>query len=143
MAQHYSNPSRAEDSYSLPDLEVWETPITIIRSGCGQFDVPRDSEWARGFCPSCDRATCVDSLQTFDPAESGIEHTDRRAWFYWFCFPGCLPDSDSKSARLRPRTKRWPMRATAWTTTATATRVAALRRRCSWTGCRVERRVGA
>ena len=94
MSQHYSNPNRETDTWSLPNIEVWQERITIVRSGCGDFEVPRESEWARGFCPSCDRATCVLSLDTFEPSESGIEHTERLAWFYWFCFPGCLPDSE-------------------------------------------------
>ncbi len=91
MSQHYSNPDRADDDYALPDVEVWEDLITIVRSNCGEFEVPADSEWARGFCPSCERATCVHDL-TFE--DSGIERTTRHGWFYWFCFPGCLPDSE-------------------------------------------------
>ncbi len=78
--------------YSLPDVEVWSDYITIVRSRCGQFEVPRDSDNARGFCPSCGRATCVDAL-TFE--DSGIERTERIGWFWWTCLPGCLPDSDA------------------------------------------------
>ncbi len=26
--------------------------------------------------------------------EQGEQHNDGAGWFYWFCFPGCLPDSD-------------------------------------------------
>jgi hypothetical protein len=93
MAQHYSNPKRESDPYSLPDVEVWEDSITIIRSKCGEFRVGRKSEWARGFCPSCDKATCVDDIST-DPEETGIQHTTEKGWFYWYCFPGCLPEGE-------------------------------------------------
>lgn len=93
MAQHYSNPKRESDPYALPDVEVWESLVTIIRSRCGEFEVSADSEEARGFCPSCGRATCVLDIDYSD--SSGIERTTRTAWFYWFCFPGCLPDSEA------------------------------------------------
>lgn len=94
MSQHYTDTSRESETYSLPDVEVWEDTITIIRSRCGEFEVGREAEAARGFCPSCDRATCVESLDTFDGEASGIQHTDRKGWFWWICFPGCLPDSE-------------------------------------------------
>ncbi len=94
MSQHYSDPSRENDQWALPDVEVWQDKIVILRTGCGEFEVGQMSEYPRGFCPSCERATCVNSLATFDPSESGIQHTDKTGWFYQFCFPGCLPDSD-------------------------------------------------
>ena len=89
MSQYYSDPERENDTHTLPDVEVWRDYITIIRSKCGEFKVGRDSHHARGFCPSCDRATCVRDLD-----DGGIEHTERTGWFWWSCFPGCLPDSD-------------------------------------------------
>lgn len=92
MAQHYTDTSREHDPHSLPDLEVWEDTITVITSNCGVFRVGRNSEAARGFCPSCDRATCVHDITVDD--DSGIVHTTEKGWFYWFCLPGCLPDSE-------------------------------------------------
>jgi hypothetical protein len=93
MTQHYSRPEREADPHALPDIEVWQDRLTIIRSRCGEFTVGRGSENARGFCPSCGRATCVDDLDT-DPEVTGILHTARTGWFYWFCFPGCLPEGE-------------------------------------------------
>lgn len=49
MTQVFSNPERAEDPYSLPDVEIFYGP---------DYDMDEDG------------------------------------WFYWYCFPGCLPDSD-------------------------------------------------
>ncbi len=92
--KHYSDPKRENEPHALPDVEVWSDFVTIVRSKCGEFEVARESESARGFCPSCERATCVLDLDTFDKAESGIEHTERIAWWWWSCFPGCLPDSE-------------------------------------------------
>lgn len=94
MSQHYSDPDRIDEPHALPDVEVWQDYVTIVRSKCGEFEVGRASDAARGFCPSCDRATCVRDLDTFDPEESGIQHTERLAWFAWYCLPGCLPDSE-------------------------------------------------
>ena len=57
--QFYSDPSREDDTYSLPDCEVFYVD---------EIDV----EWV-------------------DP-----EDPDRNlpvGWYFWFCFPGCMPDS--------------------------------------------------
>jgi hypothetical protein len=86
--QAYSDPSRKHDAYSLPDVEVWKDRITILRSRCGEFEVSSHGDDARGFCPSCWRATCVVDLE-----DGGIERTERSGWWYWHCLPGCLPDS--------------------------------------------------
>lgn len=54
--QFYTDPSREQDSHSLPDAEVFYV----------------------------------------DPTEHIIGSGERRAsgWYYWFCSPGCLPDSE-------------------------------------------------
>ena len=44
MSQHYTDASRESETYSLPDVEVWED--------------------------------------------------DTKGWFWWICFPGCLPESE-------------------------------------------------
>lgn len=92
MSQHYSDPSRETEPTALPDIEVWSDKITVINSDCGTFEVGSESENARGFCPSCNRATCVHALIFGD--DSGVVQTDRVGWFWWTCFPGCLPDSE-------------------------------------------------
>ncbi len=112
MSQHYSDPTRETDKYALPDVEVWSDRLTIITSNCGVFTVGRESEAARGFCPSCDRATCVHELTT-DPDDTGILHTDKVGWFYWSCFPGCLPDGepngpfDTEEAAIADMRENW------------------------------------
>ena len=57
MSQQYSNPKRASDPYSLPDIETFKV--------------------------TGNRTT---SDQPHDQLEAG--------WYYWSCFPGCLPDGD-------------------------------------------------
>ena len=51
MSQEYSDESRIDEPYALPDVEVWEAK-----------DYP------------------------YMDLETGF--------YYWFCFPGCLPDSE-------------------------------------------------
>lgn len=66
--QIYSNPKRANDPHALPDVEVFEiwgaTPYVE--------------------CPQCDD----------DKPDHDIHKTDHCGWYWWSCFPGCLPDSD-------------------------------------------------
>ena len=57
MSQNYSDPSREDDPYALPDIET--------------FQVPED------YTPE---------------TEDGEELP--AGWYYWSCFPGCLPDGD-------------------------------------------------
>lgn len=61
MAQHYSNPKRAKDAYSLPDLETFYRTQEENRE---YGDVDGDD----------------------NPMPAG--------WYFWYCFPGCMPDSE-------------------------------------------------
>lgn len=85
MGQAYSDPKRASMPHALPDVEVWCDRVSVVSCRCGDYEVPFDSTHATGevYCPSCER-----------PAES-VEDTDREAWWWWSCFPGCMPDSDA------------------------------------------------
>ena len=55
--QAYSDPTREDDDYALPDVEV--------------FYIPDDYQ---------------------PEPEDGQPLPD--GWYWWSCFPGCLPDSD-------------------------------------------------
>lgn len=88
MSQHYSDPKRANDKWSLPDVEIWQDNIAEVYTKCGVFDVPGKVLHAQGdyiTCPSCDRESCV---------EGEADMAGRQGWFYWFCLPGCIPDSE-------------------------------------------------
>ena len=63
MAQHYSNPRRARDPHALPDVETFE-----VRSVAE--------------CPRCQEGTAFE-------VHADEEHN---GWYWWACFPGCLPD---------------------------------------------------
>ncbi len=67
MAQHYSNLVRETMPHALPDIETFEV---------GDY---------RGDCPICGVAE--------EPED--YDHSGHRGWFYWFCSPGCMPDSEA------------------------------------------------
>jgi hypothetical protein len=81
MSQHYSDPTRADEQYALPDIETWHDQIA--ESVCCNIDVPRS------YADACDRQPCPSCN-----LEAIWQTTPRSGWFYWSCFPGCLPDSD-------------------------------------------------
>lgn len=62
--QAYSNPKREGDKWALPDIEV--------------FYAEEGELW------------------TAEEAPSGFpeDGSNEAGWFWWACFPGCLPDSD-------------------------------------------------
>ena len=62
--QAYSDPTRESDPYALPDVEVFEVWTDKHGKRHNDFETEDQEE----------------------PCEDG--------WYYWFCFPGCLPDSD-------------------------------------------------
>lgn len=64
MSQHYSDPTRTTDPHALPDVEVFKVDTY------NQQEFPtriHDSE--------------ADELLAL-------------GWYFWYCAPGCLPDSD-------------------------------------------------
>jgi len=67
MGQHYSNPRRADDPHALPDLETFYV-----------------SDDLKG------RDTLAAHAAGVEPSWAKF----RNGWYYWFCLPGCLPDSD-------------------------------------------------
>ena len=74
MSQVYSDPSRSEEPYSLPDVEVFEAPVME--------------------CPDCG-ATLPGWEDTECWCGAEMIPQDRDAWWWWACFPGCLPDGDA------------------------------------------------
>lgn len=73
MSRYYSDPSREHDTYALPDVEVF-----YADRGSLHGDPEQGS-------PNYVRA---------DGEESDREEPNEAGWYYWFCLPGCLPDSD-------------------------------------------------
>ena len=69
MSQFYTDPTRESDPFALPNAEVFYRTQTAIQS---------------------DKALGYDCWQ--DAGEPDGSFSD--GWYWWSCFPGCLPDSD-------------------------------------------------
>lgn len=69
--QAYSDPTRADDPHALPDVEVFYVWDAAKRKSHNAYD----RMWSDQFSEDDDELL-----------EAG--------WYYWYCFPGCLPDSD-------------------------------------------------
>ena len=78
MSQHYSDVERESDEHSLPDVETWEAQYCDCPE-CGNLVLTTDESSVA--CPECGFLFHINN-----DAPSG--------WFYWFCLPGCIPDSD-------------------------------------------------
>lgn len=70
MPQAYSSPKRADDPHALPDVEYF----FVSRADAAQANI------------DASRAEC---------AEDDVQHWETQSgWYWWPCFPGCLPDGD-------------------------------------------------
>ena len=82
--QAYSNPDRESDPHALPDIEVFE--LTAEEA----VEQDEDLMWKAGkqfplmHMNSRDREKAIDWAVKESQATGG--------WFWWSCFPGCLPD---------------------------------------------------
>jgi hypothetical protein len=89
MSQHYSNPDRASDPHALPDLEVFQLTAEEVaeRDEDLIYGYMKRHEFHLAGMNSRDRQRMLDAII----AEEGITG----GWFYWYCFPGCMPDSEA------------------------------------------------
>ena len=69
--QAYSNPERESDPYTLPDLEVFHIDEAFVASLGWDDDMPTED---------------------MNYHDSDGEYLGD-GWYYWYCLPGCLPDS--------------------------------------------------
>ena len=75
--QAYSDPRRETEPMALPNVEIWQSNMCE--------------------CPECGETCCYqDAVQCACPECGRIFKAEKTGdgWFYWFCFPGCLPDGD-------------------------------------------------
>lgn len=79
--QVYSSPGRANNPYCLPDVEVWQEQRR-------EFYCPRCRETYE-LPASFEYQVCFNCAGELKPGKVG-----KLAWWWWYCFPGCLPDSD-------------------------------------------------
>lgn len=99
MGQFYSDRNREKDRFSIPDAEVFW--VDAGQWGYDQFgercDMPGDDDLADqdGNCPECGHpANNTSGHGTCDGPAHDPPVPCRAGWYYWHCFPGCLPDSE-------------------------------------------------
>lgn len=86
MAQFYLDPSRESDPHALPDAEVFEATA----AEAAEWD--EDAMWeARKHFPL---ATMNSREREKAIAWAVKEYGFTGGWYWWACFPGCLPDSE-------------------------------------------------
>ena len=64
MSQAYSNPKRANEPHALPNVEIFYISPAQASNRCSQYD------------------------------DGTSDDCSSPGWYWWSCFPGCLPDSD-------------------------------------------------
>ena len=67
MGQHYSDQYRAANPYALPDIETFFVDVETAAEARHQEEHYPDAE---GYA-------CTEP-----------------GWYYWYCLPGCMPDSE-------------------------------------------------
>lgn len=86
MTQAYSDPSREADPHALPDIEVFER--TARECALDDEDLVceymKQHEFRLASMNNQVRESMIDAIIK--------EENIRGGWFWWSCFPGCLPD---------------------------------------------------
>jgi hypothetical protein len=88
MSQHYSNPQREADPHALPDLEIFQFTAREVAEQDGEMV---DEYMRRPEFRLASMNSRVEAMFDAMIEEEGITG----GWFYWYCFPGCMPDSDA------------------------------------------------
>ena len=108
MIKHHSDKSRKKDPHArsgyfgryilrkfhnmylpLPDVEVfYARPVVIECDNCGDSILNGYVPWNGSHNPNLTCPECMNrATQRFPKYSPG-------GYWYWFCYPGCLPDSD-------------------------------------------------
>lgn len=94
MSQHYLNARDERDPHKLSDLEIFyqdaEDLVDIVNMG----DDDEIAEWCKEHLPDVDVDAYIKApLKFLDLACSALK--DEAGWYYRFCFPGCMPESEA------------------------------------------------
>jgi hypothetical protein len=79
--QHYLNPEDASNPGKLPNIEVFfvdRDEFIEAEAGTWMYEEMMAKMEEQG--------------ALFDPDDVA---SDLAGWYYWFCLPGCMPDSDA------------------------------------------------
>jgi hypothetical protein len=87
MTYHYSNPEREGDDFALPDIEVFQLTAHEVAAmdEDAVFEFMQRPEYRLAGFNGPAREAMLEAIVE----EYGI----KGGWFWWSCFPGCLPDS--------------------------------------------------
>jgi hypothetical protein len=87
MTYEYSDSTRKAGEHALPDIEVFqltaEEVAELIDEDTAQSYLKR---FPLAHMNSRDRQAMIDAIVEGECLTGG--------WFYWYCFPGCMPDSE-------------------------------------------------
>lgn len=87
----YSDPARASDPYALPNVEIFQLTAAEVAESAAyedeQYEFMQRHEFRLANMNRQMHERMIDAMVE----ELGIQG----GWFYWYCFPGCLPDSDA------------------------------------------------
>lgn len=85
--QAYSDSSRESDPHALPDVEIFQ--LTARESSEQDEDMIHEYMKRHEFRLAGVNSKVRERMFASMIEENGI----KGGWFYWYCFPGCLPDS--------------------------------------------------
>lgn len=80
MSQHYSDPKRETEPTALPDVEVFRAPMWECEACDASFTGCETGSAEKVPCPEC--------------GSKAVSEGQRDAWWWWSCFPGCMPDGE-------------------------------------------------
>ena len=85
--QAYSDPKRASDPHSLPDVEVFQLTAQEAAAQDEElvWEYSRKHEFRLCHMNSRVQEAMLDAIVENEGIEGG--------WFWWTCLPGCMPDS--------------------------------------------------
>lgn len=101
MPQFYSNPERETDTYAMPDCEVFQ--LTAEEAAEYYEDDIDTFSKRHEFRLASMNAKVREAMIEAMVEEIGITG----GWFYWYCFPGCVPEGtpigpyESKAAAIK------------------------------------------
>jgi hypothetical protein len=87
MTSFYSTPDRAADPHALPDCEVFQLTAEEVTELDEDIiaEYMREDEFRLASMNRATRDKMIDAIIA--------DHEITGGWFYWYCFPGCMPDS--------------------------------------------------
>ena len=88
MAHAYNDPTRADDPHALPDIEVFQlTAVEVAEMDDDLiWEYQRRHEYRLASMNGKVREAMLDAIVDEEQIAGG--------WYWWACFPGCMPDSD-------------------------------------------------